>query len=143
MCEYMKSLAEAALRAREYAYCPYSRFAVGAALLAEDGQIFTGCNVENVTQGPGSCAERVALYQAVSAGKRKFRAIAVAGGPAGEMPHEFCTPCGVCRQALAEFCGADFPVLLVTDQNTEVHLLGELLPMAFARLEKGDSDADL
>lgn len=133
MRQVITKLAQAALDARGKAYCPYSKFAVGAALLAADGQIFTGCNVENVTQGPGSCAERVALYKAVSEGVQEFRAIAVAGGPEGCPPEDFCTPCGVCRQALMEFCGPDFPVILVKEGGTETHTLGELLPLGYGR----------
>lgn len=127
-------LAEKALRAREAAYCPYSGFAVGAALLGKDGIVYTGCNVENVTQGPGCCAERVALYKAVSAGVREFDGIAIAGGAAGADPLTFCPPCGVCRQALAEFCSGDMPVILVQDANTfQTYRLEELFPMGFKR----------
>ncbi len=128
------ALAQAALEARRNAYCPYSHFAVGAALLSAEGEIFTGCNVENATQGPGCCAERTALCKAVSEGVRRFTAIAVAGGPEGEPPVDFCPPCGVCRQALAEFCGGELPVILVKDaQQVRTVTLGELLPLAFQR----------
>ncbi len=128
----VEALVSAALEARERAYCPYSSFAVGAALLAADGRIFTGCNIENATQGPGVCAERTALYKAVSEGVRDFMAIAVAGGKAGFPPEQFCPPCGVCRQALAEFCVPSLEVILVSQNGIERHTLGELFPLAFS-----------
>lgn len=131
----VEALVSAALEARERAYCPYSGFAVGAALLAADGRIFTGCNIENATQGPGVCAERTALYKAVSEGVRDFTAIAVAGGKAGLPPEQFCPPCGVCRQALAEFCRPDLVVILAGPESCRAYTLGEIFPFAF-RLEK-------
>ena len=127
-----RRLARAALEARENAYCPYSRFAVGAALLTAAGEIVTGCNIECASYGPTNCAERTAVFRAIAAGVRDFAALAVAGGPAGEEPADFCPPCGVCRQVLAEFCGAEFPVLLVKSETScRECTLGELLPMAF------------
>ena len=130
--EEKERLAACALRARKNAYTPYSHWAVGAALLAEDGSLFPGCNVENAAYGPTNCAERTALFSAVAQGKRKFRAIAIAGGREEEEPSDFCPPCGVCRQALAEFCGPDFEILLVkSNAETQLHTLGELLPLAF------------
>ena len=130
--EEKERLAACALRARKKAYTPYSHWAVGAALLAEDGSLFPGCNVENAAYGPTNCAERTALFSAVAQGKRKFRAIAIAGGREEEEPSGFCPPCGVCRQALAEFCGPDFEILLVkSNAETQLHTLGELLPLAF------------
>ena len=123
------SLVEQAARATESAYAPYSRYRVGAALRTADGTVVTGCNVENASYGLTVCAERVALTRAVAAGQREFRAIAIVA--AGErMPY----PCGACRQVLAEFCNADFPVYLaqsVTDAPV-CRTLGELLPDAFA-----------
>ena len=117
------ALFQAACAARTHAYAPYSGFRVGAALLCEDGRIFTGCNVENAAYPLCTCAERTALCAAVSQGARRFLAIAIAGGT-----DEDCTqPCGGCRQNLAEFCGADFPVLL----SDGIHPLGELLPGVF------------
>lgn len=138
------ALAAAAVAARKMSYSPYSEFAVGAALLSEDGRLFTGCNVENVAYTPTSCAERTALVKAVSEGARRFVAVAVAGGPAelGEddlLP--LCTPCGVCRQALFEFCPPLTPIILARSATEyEVHTLGELLPMGFgaADLTKAD-----
>ena len=133
MEEMRIKLARAALDARQNAYCPYSHFAVGAAVLAKSGKIYAGCNIENTTQGPGVCAERAALYKAVSEGEREFAAIAVAGGPEGREPDGFCPPCGVCRQALAEFCAGEMPVILVKSlEETEVYRLEELFPLAFS-----------
>lgn len=134
-------LAAAAIEARQMSYSPYSHFAVGAALLAEDGRMFTGCNVESAAYSPTSCAERTALVKGVSEGVRRFVAVAVAGGPtalgtAEELP--LCTPCGVCRQMLFEFCTPDTPVVLARSYTQyEVHTLGELLPMGF-----GPADLD-
>ncbi len=130
-------LAEKALKARESSYCPYSGFAVGAALLAADGRVYTGCNIENAAFGPSVCAERVAVFKAVSEGVRGFKALAVAGGPAGKPASSLCTPCGVCRQVLTEFCAPSFPVVCAfTDEEgakTEWRImsLGELLPESF------------
>ena len=133
MEEMRIKLARAALDARQNAYCPYSHFAVGAAVLAKSGKIYAGCNIENATQGPGVCAERTALYKAVSEGEREFLAVAVAGGPEGREPDGFCPPSGVCRQALAEFCAGEMPVILVKNsEETEVYRLKELFPLAFS-----------
>lgn len=130
--EEKRSLARAALEARERAYCPYSRFSVGAALLCGDGAVVTGCNIENAAHAPGSCAERTAFVKAVSEGRRDFDAIAVAGGRAGREPEDHCAPCGVCRQVMAEFCGPDFTVLLVrAEDDVRAYTLEQLLPAAF------------
>ena len=120
-----------ARRARENAYAPYSGFAVGAALLGADGRVYTGCNVENAAYPVACCAERTALFHAVAEGAREFTAIAVAGGRIGDKAEASCPPCGVCRQALAEFCGEDFPILLVREDDMRRCTLGELLPLAF------------
>jgi len=117
-----------AQNARANAYCPYSGFAVGAALLTESGQIYTGCNVENGSYSLGLCAERTAFVKAISDGCRKFKAIAICGGDASDPnPQKPCTPCGACRQVMAEFCDDDFEIIL-SDRN---YPLGELLPDAF------------
>lgn len=120
-----------AREARKNAYAPYSGFSVGAALLARDGQVFLGANVENASYTPTCCAERVALFSAVFAGEREFDAIAVVGGFAdGEKP--FCYPCGVCRQALSEFAREDLRVILADEAgNLSEMTLGELLPHRF------------
>ena len=93
----IKLLVEEALKARKFSYSPYSRFQVGAALLAKDGQIFTGCNIESASYTPSNCAERTAFFKAVSQGVREFEAIAVVGGPKEAKNLDYCTPCGVCR----------------------------------------------
>ena len=142
--EQERSLALAALRARANAYAPYSHWTVGAALLTAEGDVIPGCNVENAAYGPTNCAERTALFAAVAQGKRRFAALAVAGGPQGETPAAFCPLCGVCRQALAEFCGQEFPVLFVKGEGeVQRHTLGELLPFSFSLTgqEGGESHA--
>ena len=127
-----RSLMEAAARAREFSYSPYSHYRVGAALLTADGRIFTGCNVENAGYSPTNCAERTAIFKAISEGARDFAAIAVMGG-LGETLDAACTPCGVCRQVLAEFCEPTMPVILGTPEEMRVMTLGELLPFAFTK----------
>ena len=134
--EVIKKLSEAALDVRKKAYCPYSGFAVGAALLAKSGEIYTGVNIENAAFTPTNCAERTAIFKAVSEGKTEFRAIAIVGGPKGKEPENFCAPCGVCRQVMAEFCSRDFQVLMLGCEGSQrTASLGELLPYAFS-LEK-------
>ena len=129
-----EKLVALALEARERAYTPYSGFAVGAALLCADDSVYQGCNIENAAFGPTVCAERVAVFKAVSEGKRDFAAIAVAGGRAGQDVTGLFPPCGVCRQVLREFCGLDFPLYLVKENGSyETHSLGELLPFSFSR----------
>lgn len=121
-------LAKAA-EARKQAYAPYSGYRVGAALLAEDGRIFVGCNVENSAYSPTLCAERVALGAAVAAGARRFAAICVLGGH-GEEPSA-CSPCGVCRQALSELCDGAMPVIFMTEDGLTECRLDALLPHGF------------
>ena len=124
-------LCRQAIEAAQQAYAPYSRYRVGAALLAADGKVYTGCNVENAAYGSTVCAERTAVLKAVSEGVRVFSVLAVAGGRDGMVQGGY-PPCGACRQVLAEFCSPDFPVLLVTGLDSfERHTLGELLPLAF------------
>ena len=112
-------------KAKEYAYAPYSGFQVGAALLTVDGQVFTGCNVENSSYGAAICAERSAVVQAVSHGKRKFEAIAIASS--GD---ETVYPCGICRQVLHEF-HPDIKVICQSSKGYEVYRLSELMPKGF------------
>ena len=120
-----------AKEARASSYSPYSGFAVGAALLCRDGRVFLGCNIENASFSPTCCAERVAIFKAISEGARNFEAIAVVGGK-GDDSAPMCLPCGVCRQVLAEFCGADFPVILEAEDGSPAVLsLDELLPHRF------------
>ena len=114
------------------AYAPYSGFKVGAALLCQDGTVYQGCNIENAAFSPTVCAERTAIFKAVSEGKREFAAIAVCGGKDGVITGLF-PPCGVCRQVMAEFCGADFPVYLADANGVwEKKTLAELLPLSFS-----------
>ena len=129
-----RRLMEAAAAAREFAYAPYSGYCVGAAILAEDGRIFTGCNVENAGYSATNCAERTAIFKAVSEGTRRFTAIAVVGGRRGEVS-DLCPPCGVCRQVLVEFCAPDLTVILGTPDKFETHTLGDLLPFSFTGAE--------
>lgn len=127
-------LMEYAQKARANAYAPYSHFTVGASLLCEDGSIYNGCNVENAAYTPGNCAERTAIFKAVSEGKRKFKAIAVVGAKEGQNPtgDSPCTPCGVCRQVMGEFCEAKVFKIYVTDgKGVFCYTLDELLPLAF------------
>ena len=116
----------------EMSYAPYSRFHVGAALLAKSGKVYTGCNIENAAYGPSNCAERTAFFKAVSEGEREFEAIAICGGPEGEMGG-YCPPCGVCRQVMREFCDPEtFRIILpAAGEETKVYLLKELLPESF------------
>ena len=122
-----KALVRAAMEARRYSYSPFSGFAVGAALLCEDGTVYTGCNIENSSYSPTLCAERCAVAKAVSEGKQRFVAIAVAGPENGHT-----TPCGVCRQVLYEFCDESLVVLCAgTEDDFMESTLGELLPKGF------------
>ncbi len=125
-----KELIRSAVEAKEFAYVPYSGFRVGAALLCRDGRIFTGCNIENAAYSPTICAERTAVAKAVSEGYRDFAAIAVTGDHG-----DYLTPCGVCRQVLAEFCDLEaFQVILAnSEEDYKVLSLGELLPGAFGK----------
>jgi cytidine deaminase len=120
------ALITAALAARENAFAPYSKFRVGAAIEDSDGRIHTGCNVENATYGLTVCAERVAVFKAISEGVRKFRRVAVAADTDRLTP-----PCGACRQILWEFCG-DIEIVLVNVRGqTETHRLKDLFPKPF------------
>ena len=121
-----------AIEAREMAYAPYSGFRVGAALLGKSGKIYKGCNVENAAYSPTNCAERTAVFKAVSEGERSFDAIAIVGGMA-ETINDFCAPCGVCRQVLAEFCGPDFRVVLGTPDKPQVFAFKDILPYGFGK----------
>ena len=127
-----KTLSREALKMREFSYSPYSHFRVGAALLDKQGNIYTGCNIENSSYSPSNCAERTAFFKAVSEGIREFEAIAIAGGPEGAQELNYCPPCGVCRQVMREFCKDDFKIILVkSEEEYKVFTLGELLPQSF------------
>ena len=124
----------------EYSHIPYSGFAVGAALLAANGTIYTGCNIENAAFSPGICAERTAFAKAVSEGVKDFRAIVIVGGR-DRKPSDYCPPCGVCRQVMMEFCDPKtFEVILAKSPDDYIiRTLEELLPMGFGpmNLEAG------
>ena len=127
----IEQLAQTALDMRKMAYAPFSHHAVGAALLAKDGRIFTGCNLENSAYSPTICAERTAFAKAVSEGCREFSAIAIAGG-FGDIPETYCAPCGVCRQVMVEFCEKDFTVILAkTPDDYKLYTLEEIMPLGF------------
>jgi cytidine deaminase len=122
-----KSLAEKAVEAKSKALPTYSNFHVGAALITEDDKIYTGCNIESSSYSLTICAERTAIFKAISEGERKFKAIAVAGDTEG-----FISPCGACRQVISDLCG-DIDVVLVNSKNeTKVMKTSELLPFAFS-----------
>jgi len=125
-----EKLISMAVEAMSKAYSPYSGFQVGAALLCSDGTVYTGCNIENAAYSPTNCAERTAIFKAVSEGRRDFTAIAVCGGKNGIITN-LCTPCGVCRQVLREFCKDVFPVYLADKDGFKALTLGDLLPYSF------------
>ncbi len=125
-------LIKLAIEARRFAYTPYSNHKVGAALLTKSGRVYTGCNVENAAYSPGNCAERTAIFKAVSEGETEFSAIAVVGG-VGDTLSDMCAPCGVCRQVMAEFCDNDFKIVMGTPSSIKVMTLGELLPHSFGK----------
>ena len=131
--EIKQDLVKQALAARKFAYVPYSKFRVGAAVLAKNGAIYTGCNIENAAYTPTNCAERTAVFKAVSEGITEFDAIAVCGGPGEAEPEDFCTPCGVCRQVMREFCDPEtFQIILaVSKDKYDVFTLRELFPLGF------------
>ena len=129
-------LVKAAIDATKYAYVPYSNFKVGAAILAENGKIYTGCNIENASYSPTNCAERTAIFKAVSEGVTKFKKIAVVGGPNGNLEN-YCPPCGVCRQVISEFADENFELILGTSENTYAvyNFFQEVLPLSFTAKE--------
>lgn len=126
-------LVKLALEAMKNSYSPYSGYTVGAALLAKNGKVYTGTNIENASYTPTVCAERTAFFKAVSCGEREFEAIAVVGGKNGDAK-DFFTPCGVCRQVMLEFCKPDtFRVIFGKKDGYEVHTLSELVPFSFGK----------
>lgn len=128
----IQKLIETAAAQLSYAYTPYSGFRVGAALLAKNGEIYTGCNIENAAYTPSNCAERTAFFKAVSQGVREFSAICVLGGSQGKLT-EYTPPCGVCRQVMMEFCDPEEFQIILAKSTEEYHILKlkELLPMGF------------
>lgn len=127
-----KEMIRLAIAQLAYSYTPYSGFKVGAALLAKNGKMYTGCNIENAAYTPTNCAERTAFFKAVSEGEKEFSAICVVGGKDGVLT-EYAAPCGVCRQVMMEFCDPDtFQVILaVSEEKYEVFTLRQILPMGF------------
>ena len=131
--DMIEKLIEEALHARQSSYSPYSNYQVGAALLTEDGSIYTGCNIENAAYSPTNCAERTAFFKAVSEGKRQFSAISIVGGSKGKEIAEYAYPCGVCRQVMMEFCNPQTFQIIVAKSVSEyeTRTLEELLPNGF------------
>lgn len=127
-----RTLIEMAFQGRKRAYAPYSRFFVGAALLCEDGSVFLGCNIENASYPAGNCAERTAVFHAVSEGKRRLKAIAIVGGREGQ-DMDYCPPCGICRQVLREFCDPSRFMVILAKSKSEYQkfTLDQLLPHSF------------
>ena len=124
-------LIKAARSVREKAYAPYSGYSVGAALLCENGEIYTGCNVENSSIGLTICAERTAAVKAVSDGERRFKAICIIGGKTGENACVACFPCGMCRQFLSEFAADDMLVILPCENDVQIYDFKSLFPHGF------------
>ena len=124
-----KNLAKVAIEARENAYVPYSKFKVGAAVLTVDGSIYSGCNVENASYGASNCAERTAIFKAVSEGHKEIKAIAIVGDMSTNT-----YPCGICRQVIVEFATSDIDIILVKDENDYmIKTMEEILPGAFTK----------
>ncbi|WP_274954868.1 cytidine deaminase [Anaerostipes butyraticus] len=128
----IRKLIKTAVRQLSYSYAPYSHFKVGAALLAENGTIYTGCNIENAAYTPTNCAERTAFFKAVSEGVRTFKAICIAGGMNGELT-DYTAPCGVCRQVMMEFCSPEeFEIILAKGEDDyKMYKLKDLMPLGF------------
>lgn len=129
-----KELIKSAIEAREKAYCPYSNFKVGAAVLFEDDKIYTGCNIENASFGGTNCAERTAIFKAVSEGNRVLKEIALIGDP-----NNYTYPCGICRQVLTEFAeNGDVKVYIIKNENDYiVKTIEELMPGSFTKKDLG------
>lgn len=128
-----KLLIRKAIEAMGNSYSPYSKFRVGAALLTKSGKIFTGCNIESVAFTPTVCAERTAIFKAVSEGETEFEAIAVIGGLGDGMDtsDNYSGPCGVCRQVMLEFCDDLLIILAKSEDKYQEHTLKELVPLSF------------
>lgn len=127
-----KGLVEKSREAMDMSYSPYSHFTVGAALLCDDGTVYQGGNIENSSYGAANCAERTAIFKAISEGKRHFKAIAICGGEQKD-DTDFCPPCGICRQVMREFCKPDFKILLSANHGEDIkeYTLEEILPESF------------
>ncbi len=132
-----KDLFILAKEAIKNSYAPYSNYNVGAVLLAKNGNVYKGCNVENASYGTTNCAERTALFSAVANGEKKFESICIVGGNNGKIT-DYAMPCGVCRQALSEFCDADFKIYVgISENDIKEFTLGELLPCSFDKSKLG------
>ena len=131
----VEKLIDTAIKQLKFSYTPYSNFKVGAALLAKNGEIYTGCNIENASYTPTNCAERTAFFKAVSEGVRDFQAICIVGGKDGNLTG-YTAPCGVCRQVMMEFCNPKtFQIILAVDKERyEIYTLEELMPLGFGPL---------
>jgi len=125
-----KKLVEMAYEAMENAYVPYSNFNVGAALLTKSGKVYTGCNVECASYGATNCAERTAIFKAVSEGEKEFAAIAIVS-----RTRDITYPCGICRQVISEFADGDLDIILAKDMEYKVFKLSEMMPFAFDKSE--------
>ena len=130
--ERIQELIETAINQLQFSYVPYSNFRVGAALLAKNGEIYTGCNIENAAYTPTNCAERTAFFKAVSEGETDFEAITIVGGYDDKIK-DFCPPCGVCRQVMMEFCSPkDFKIITAkSEEEYKIYTLEELMPLGF------------
>lgn len=132
-----EQLISKALEMLNFSYVPYSKFHVGAALLTKENKIYGGCNIENAAYGPTICAERTAIFKAISNGDRNFEAIAIVGGLENDSKeitvNRLCPPCGVCRQVMAEFCDENFKIILAKSiSEYQIYTLKELLPLNFS-----------
>lgn len=126
--EYHK-LIEEAINAREFAYAPYSNFKVGAAVLMEDGSIYSGCNIENASFGATNCAERTAIFKAISEGKKEIKVLAEIGDV-----NTYTMPCGICRQVISEFISEDIDVILIKNKNDFIiKKFSEIFPLSFSK----------
>lgn len=127
-----------AKEAMQNSYAPYSNYNVGAVLLTKNGDIYSGCNIENASYSVTCCAERTALFSAIASGEKEFSAICIVGGKNGEIT-DYAMPCGICRQALAEFCNADFKVYVgKSEYDIKEFTLSELLPCSFDKSKLGE-----
>ena len=130
----ISKLIETAMEQLKFSYTPYSNFKVGASLLTKNGQIYTGCNIENAAYTPTNCAERTAIFKAVSEGVREFDAICIVGGKDGILT-EYTAPCGVCRQVMREFCRGDFTLVFYDGEKTAEYTLDEMMPHSFTPMD--------
>lgn len=127
-----------AKEAMKTSYAPYSNYNVGAALLTKSGNVYKGCNIENASFSVTNCAERTALFSAVSNGEREFEAICIVGGKNNKIT-DYAMPCGACRQVLSEFCGEDFKVYVgINESEIEEYMLGQLIPCSFSKSKLGE-----